>query len=56
VVEIDGGQHTIESVQESDRERADWLERAGYRTLRFWNSDVLSNMEGVLHMIRDELR
>jgi very-short-patch-repair endonuclease len=56
VVEIDDGQHADEDMLESDQARTRWLEGAGYRTLRFWNSDVLRNVEGVLLEIRDELR
>jgi very-short-patch-repair endonuclease len=48
IVEIDGGQHA-DNV--SDRERDDWLKRHNYRVLRFWNNDVMSNMDGVLETI-----
>jgi very-short-patch-repair endonuclease len=44
VVELDGGQHG----GEDDRRRTEFLERADYRVLRFWNNDVLENEEGVL--------
>ncbi len=45
VVELDGGQHTL---QESyDRVRDDFLKAQGFRVLRFWNTDVLTNMDGV---------
>ncbi len=45
VVEVDGGQHAEE--REYDRERERWLEAQGYRVLRFWNNEVLEEMEGV---------
>ena len=48
VVELDGGQHSADS----DRERTEILERDGYRVVRFWNSDVLGNVEGVLEHLR----
>ena len=51
VVEIDGGQHT----EESDRARTEWLERKGYRVIRFWNNDVLTNLDGVLQTILEAL-
>jgi hypothetical protein len=35
----------------SGRKRTRWLEGEGYRVLRFWNSDVTSNQNGVLEMI-----
>jgi very-short-patch-repair endonuclease len=48
VVEVDGGQH---NASERDRRRDAALARQGYRVLRFWNSDVLRNPEGVLTVI-----
>jgi very-short-patch-repair endonuclease len=48
VVELDGSQHA-ESA--SDVERDGWLSGQGYRVLRFWNNDVLSNTEGALTTI-----
>jgi very-short-patch-repair endonuclease len=46
VVEVDGGQHASSAA--TDTVRSDWLATRGYRVLRFWNNDVLSNLEGVL--------
>jgi very-short-patch-repair endonuclease len=51
IIEVDGGQHTIE--RERDNERDKWLEGQRYKVLRFWNNEVLTNTEGVLRMIRD---
>jgi very-short-patch-repair endonuclease len=48
VVELDGGQHA-DSQHDIRRDR--WLESKGYRVLRFWNSDVFQNREGVLETI-----
>jgi very-short-patch-repair endonuclease len=50
ILEIDGGQHDIE--RDKDQERTNWLVTEGYRVLRFWNIDVLNNLEGVLETIR----
>ena len=44
IIEADGGQHAI---GESDANRTRFLENKGYRLLRFWNNDVLSNLDGV---------
>jgi very-short-patch-repair endonuclease len=55
VVEIDGGQHNFDSHAVKDRERDDKLSRAGFRVLRFWNSDVDCNLSGVLQIIDAEL-
>jgi very-short-patch-repair endonuclease len=52
VLEIDGGQHGEEAGQIKDNERDHWLRTEGYQVLRFWNNDVLTNLEGVMDMIR----
>ncbi|NJL50526.1 MAG: endonuclease domain-containing protein [Blastochloris sp.] len=52
VVEVDGGQHAG-SVR--DQERDGWFAESGYRTLRFWNNDVLANAEGVFARLEDAL-
>jgi very-short-patch-repair endonuclease len=48
VVEADGGQH---NENQHDDARDAYLRREGFRVLRFWNNDVLSNTEGVLEVI-----
>jgi very-short-patch-repair endonuclease len=48
VVEVDGAQHA-QSVRDSSRDA--WLEREGYRVLRFWNHEVLTARESVLAII-----
>jgi very-short-patch-repair endonuclease len=50
VIEIDGGQHSIQSKQ--DAMRTKFLESEGYRVLRFWNNEVLANIDGVLEVIQ----
>jgi len=47
IVEIDGSQHFEQDGLEADLRRTAWLEAQGYRILRFTNSDVLTNLEGV---------
>ena len=54
VVEADGGQHA--QAAQADKERQQYLEARGYRFLRFWNNEVLGNIEGVLSVIMAELR
>ena len=49
VVEVDGGQHTERSVEDETRTR--WLNERGYRVIRFWNHDVIGNMDGVWETI-----
>jgi very-short-patch-repair endonuclease len=48
VIEVDGGQH---ATDKRDAVRDRWLAGQHYRVLRFWNNDVLGNMDGVLEMI-----
>jgi very-short-patch-repair endonuclease len=45
VVEVDGGQH---AESESDVKRDAYLRAEGFRTVRYWNTDVLKNPDGVL--------
>lgn len=45
VVEVDGGQHALQSGY--DAQRTAMLEGYGYRVLRYWNHDVLQNPEAV---------
>jgi very-short-patch-repair endonuclease len=52
IVEVDGGQH---SESDSDAVRDRRLIAEGYRVIRFWNNDVLGNIEGVLTTIQTEL-
>ena len=49
VIEVDGSQHGERSAADDDRTRI--LEAHGYRVLRYWNNDVLSNIDGVLEDI-----
>ena len=50
VIEIDGGQHVVQSKH--DVARTEFLESEGYRVLRFWNNEVLANIDGVLEVIQ----
>ena len=56
VIELDGGQHATPPQQESDVRRDRWLEEQGFLVIRFWNTDVLLNMDGVLEKILDTVR
>jgi len=50
IVEADGGQHAQEV--EKDEERTTWLNAQGFTVLRFWNNEILSNIEGVIDVIK----
>jgi very-short-patch-repair endonuclease len=47
IIEVDGSQHMEPRNNEKDMERTKYLEDEGYTVLRFWNNDVLTNIEGV---------
>ncbi len=51
VVELDGGQHIAQA--EADHRRTAFLRKRGYRVLRFWDNDVLANIEVVLEQIAE---
>jgi DNA repair protein RecO (recombination protein O) len=53
VIELDGGQHSQQ--QEYDSKRTEFLESEGYRVLRFWNNDIVENIEGVVTSILEAL-
>jgi very-short-patch-repair endonuclease len=48
IFEVDGSQHADNS---RDKRRDRYFEERGYRVLRFWNNDVLVNLNGVLEAI-----
>jgi very-short-patch-repair endonuclease len=54
IIELDGGQYA-ERIAE-DQMRTAELERFGFRVVRFWNHDVLANIDGVLEAVLQELR
>jgi very-short-patch-repair endonuclease len=54
VIEVDGGQHDVRATQDVERTRI--LEEWGYHVVRFWNNDVLGNIDGVLEAILQELQ
>ena len=53
IIETDGGQHDI--LQPEDKVRTEFLNKQGYKVLRFWNNDVLKNIEGVWVVINESL-
>ena len=56
VIEIDGGQHNEEPRREYDEQRTVWLEKQGYQVIRFWDTEVLKNIEDVLARIEEVLK
>jgi very-short-patch-repair endonuclease len=49
IIELDGSQHLKQ--QEYDEKRTAYLKSKGYRVLRFWNNDVMNNIDEVLKAI-----
>jgi very-short-patch-repair endonuclease len=56
VIEADGGQHGMRDGARSDQARDAFLQLQGFRVLRFWNSDIDANLEGVMESILGVLR
>ena len=50
IIELDGGQHQLQ--KDYDRKRTAYFETWGYRVLRFWNNEVIDDIEVVLESIR----
>src|SRR5271169_2716839 len=55
IIELDGGHHNDDEMARSDRVRQLWLEREGYRVVRFWNSEITEDLTAVLERIYVEL-
>jgi very-short-patch-repair endonuclease len=53
VVELDGGQHAVAARRDARRTR--YLAEQGFRVLRYWDGDVLRNVEGVVEEIMEVL-
>jgi very-short-patch-repair endonuclease len=53
IIELDGSQHVDQAAY--DTERTAFFESKGYRVLRFWNHDVMNNIEAVLRVIEHAL-
>ena len=54
IIELDGGQHAEQG--DADRQRDAFLKARGFRILRIWNNELMSNPEGVLQMIEIKCR
>lgn len=53
IIELDGSQHLEQ--QDYDAERTEFLKSKGYKVLRFWNNDVMNDIDSVLNVIWDTL-
>ncbi len=55
VVEVDGGQHNYDTQRRKEQARTEYLHSKGYTVLRFWNNEVIDNVEGVCVVISSAL-
>jgi crossover junction endodeoxyribonuclease RuvC len=53
IIEVDDATHA--SRRDRDEARTRFLNSEGYRVIRFWNNDVMGNIDGVIATIRDAL-
>ena len=53
VIELDGGQHQNQKTYDDTRSR--YLNQQGWQVVRFWNNEVLNNLDGVLEVIMGKL-
>ena len=55
IIELDGGHHNAAATAQHDSERQAWLEKEGYRVIRFWNSDITGDLRAVMEKIYVEV-
>ena len=53
VIELDGGHHAKQGIY--DQERTDWIEARECKVLRFWNNQIMNEIDAVLEVILNEL-
>jgi very-short-patch-repair endonuclease len=56
IIELDGGYHNEDHEKIKDEQRTRWMEGQGFHVLRFWNNDVLQNIDGVLNSIIEAIK
>jgi very-short-patch-repair endonuclease len=56
IIELDGWQHKEENQERYDKERTKYLEKPGFKILRFWNNEVNNNLNGVILKIERLLK
>lgn len=55
LIELDGSQHGKDANRLRDDARTRWFEKEGYRVVRFWNNEIVGNIDGVMERIYAEL-
>ena len=56
IIELDGGQHAQDDGIKEDTKRDEYLRNNRFRILRFWNNEVMNNLNGVLMKIKEQLK
>ena len=56
IIELDGGQHNEKVNIDKDIKRQNYLEKKGFKVLRFWNNEIFENIDGVLDKILSETK
>ncbi|TAH34019.1 MAG: endonuclease domain-containing protein [Alphaproteobacteria bacterium] len=51
IIELDGGQHAEDGHAIYDKKRDEFLKNAGYDVIRFWNQEVMKNIDSVIETI-----
>ena len=54
-IELDGGQHADDDAKDYDEHRSKYLLTYGIKVIRFWNNDIMNNLEGVLSRIMEQI-
>ena len=55
IIELDGSQHLEQDASQYDAERTRYLESRGYQVIRFWNNQVMNDIEAILVVILNAL-
>ena len=55
IIELDGGHHNQDETKMYDEIRQNWLSSQGFTVIRFWNSEVMRNIEGVLKVLKENI-
>jgi len=55
IIELDGGHHNQDETKLNDVKRQKWLESQNFKVIRFWNTEVLKNINGVLQVIKAKI-
>ena len=53
IIELDGWQHKEENQERYDQKRTEYLERQGFKVIRFWNNEINNNLTGIFLKIEE---